>query len=88
MTHHNAHGDEAEDYPGAFAELPAVLQSAALMVVRAGQALSDEQALATRKKLDALVQPGGGFDGAAAQFVTAAAMVLEAHYDEVRAENP
>lgn len=88
MAHHNATEDEAEDHLAAFVALPAVMQSAALGIVRAAQALSDEQALGTKTELESQVQPGGNFDGAAAQFVTAAAMVVEAHYDELRAANP
>lgn len=88
MAHHNAHEDEAEDYLAAYAELPEVLQGAALKIVRAAQALHDEQAVDTLARLDSLVQPGGTFTGAAAQFVTAAAMVVEAHYEELRADNP
>lgn len=88
MAHHNDHEDEAEDYLVAFTSLPEVLQSAALKVVRAAQALHDEQAADTRDRLDALVQPGATFEGAPAQYVTATALLLEAHYDEWRADNP
>ncbi|MGA4670975.1 hypothetical protein ACPCG0_14440 [Propionibacteriaceae bacterium Y1923] len=88
MAHHNAPEDEAEDFLAAFAELPEVLQSAALKIIRAAQALHDEQAVETKAALDALVQPGGTFAGVPAQFVAAAANVVEAHYEELRADNP
>lgn len=86
MAHHNDHEDEAEDYLAAFADLPEVLQSAALKVIRAAQALPDEQAVAVRDQLDGLVQ--SSFEGAGAQFVAAGVNVLEAHYDALRARTP
>lgn len=88
MAHHNDHEDEAADYLAAFAALPEVLQSAALNLVRAAQALPDEQAMDTRTRLDDLVRLEDAFTGAPGQFVTAAAMVLEAHHDKLRADNP
>lgn len=87
MAHHNANEDEVDDHLAAFEQLSAVMQSAALRVVRTAQALSDEQALATKTEIDGLVT-GSNFDDAAVQFVAAAAQVLEAHYAEVRAANP
>lgn len=88
MAHQHIHHDGPEDYRAAFAELPEVLQSAAIGAVRAAQSLSDEQAVDVRDRLGTLVQPEGSFTGAAARFVAAAAMVVEAHHDKIRADNP
>lgn len=87
MAHHNTNDDEAEDYVAAFARLPEVLQSAVLGLVRAARTLTDEQAVVTRDRLNALVEAESPPD-AAGEIVTAAAMVVEAHYDELRADNP